>query len=107
MQETFSRYIFNPHLAGTTDSPCVVYSGPVQEIEYQKEKRKEDQEGEVRHGVRVLLPPEAVELPELHLEEDAGVLHEGGEHEHDAADHPGLHRGQSLGLAGALYLLMT
>ena len=87
----------------TTDSPCVVYSGPVQEIEYQKEKGKEDQEGEVRHGVRVLLPPEAVELPELHLEEDAGVLHEGGEHEHDAADHPGLHRGQSLGLEGGLY----
>ena len=65
-----------------------MYSGPVQEIEYQKEKGKEDQEGEVRHGVRVLLPPEAVELPELHLEEDAGVLHEGGKHEHDAADHP-------------------
>ena len=30
------------------------------------------------------------------LEQNACVLHQGGEHEHDAGDHPGLHRRQAL-----------
>ena len=75
-----------------------MHGSPVQQVEDQEEEGEQDQEGEVRDGVRVLLPPEAVELPELHLEEDAGVLHQGGEHEHDATDHPGLHRCEALSL---------
>ena len=75
-----------------------MHGSPVQQVEDQEEEGEQDQEGEVSDGVRVLLPPEAVELPELHLEEDAGVLHQGGEHEHDATDHPGLHRCEALSL---------
>ena len=75
-----------------------MHGSPVQQVEDEKEEGKQDQEGEVRDGIGVLLPPEAVELPELHLEEDASVLHQGCEHEHDATNHPGLHRGQTLGL---------
>ena len=75
-----------------------MHSSPVQQIEDQEQEWEQDQEGEVRHGVGVLLPSEAVELPELHLEEDAGVLHQGSEYKHDAADHPGFHRCEALSL---------
>ena len=75
-----------------------MHGSPVQQVENQEEEGEQDQEGEVCDGVRVLLPPEAVELPELHLEEDAGVLHQGGEHEHDTPDNPGLHGREALSL---------
>ena len=75
-----------------------MHGSPVKQVEDQEEEGEQDQEGEVCDGVRVLLPPEAVELPELHLEEDAGVLHQGGEYENDAAYHPGLHRCETLSL---------
>ena len=75
-----------------------MHGSPVEQVEDKKEEGEQDQEGEVRYGVGFLLAPEAVELPELHLEEDAGVLHQGCEHEYDAANHPGFHRSQTLGL---------
>ena len=70
-----------------------MHSSPVEQVENEEKERKQDQEGEVCDSVGILLPSEAVELPELHLEEDASVLHQGGEHEHNAANHPGLHCG--------------
>ena len=79
-------------------APGVVDGGPVEQVEDEEQEGEEDEEGEVRHGVGVLLPPEAAQLPQLHLEQDAGVLHQRREHEHDAADHPRLHRREALRL---------
>ena len=42
--------------------------------------------------------PPGLDLLELDLEEDDGVLAEGAEHEDDAGDHPRLDRRQTLGL---------
>ena len=85
-------------VAFKSSSPGVVDCSPVEEVEDEEEEGEEDQECEVCDGVGVLLPPEAVQLPQLHLEQDAGVLHQSSEHEHDAAYHPGLHGCQPLRL---------
>ena len=76
----------------------VVDSRPVKKIENKKEEGKEDKEGQVCDCVAVFLPPATVELTQLHLEEDARVLHQGGKDEDNAGDHPGLHGGESLSL---------
>lgn len=76
----------------------VVDSRPVKKIENKKEKGEEDKEGQVGDCVAVFLPPATIELTQLHLEQDSRVLHQGGEHEDNAGDHPGLHGGESLSL---------
>lgn len=74
------------------------YGGPVEDVEDAEQNGEEDKECEVSDGVVVLLLLGPGEFPHLHLEEDAGVLHQRREHEHDAADHPRLHRREALRL---------
>ena len=44
----------------------------------------------------VFLPPEAVQFTKFHLEKNAGVFHQGCEHEYNTANDPGFHSSQSF-----------
>ena len=72
------------------------YGGPVEDVEDAEQNGEEDEECEVGDGVVVLLLLGPGELPHLHLEEDAGVLHQGGEHKDNAGDQPRLDGSQAV-----------
>ena len=63
--------------------PGIMDCSPVEQVENQKQKWKQYKECEVCDGICVLLPPEAVELPELHLEQDPSVLHQSSKHKNN------------------------
>lgn len=78
--------------------PVPHYGGPVEDIEDDEEDGEDDKECEVGDGVVVLLPLGPRQLPHLHLEQDACVLHQGSEHEHDTRNQPSLNSRQTVGL---------
>ena len=71
---------------------------PVENVEDDKENGEEDKEGEVSDGVVVLLPLGPSEFPHLHFEEDASVLHQGGEHKDYAGNEPSLDSSETIRL---------
>ena len=80
----------------------VVEGGPVGDVEDEEDDGEGDEHGHV-HLARLVLLNRGADLAEgldLHLEQDYGVLGEGAEDEEDAADHPGLHGVQTVGLRG-------
>ena len=50
-----------------------VDAGPVKDVEGKEEDGEDDEEGEVGHGVVVLLPLGPIQLAQLHLEQDRSV----------------------------------
>ena len=50
------------------ESSRPIDASPVEDVEGEEEDGEDDEEGEVGHGVVVLLPPAAVQLPQLHLQ---------------------------------------
>ena len=50
-----------------------VDASPVEDVEGEKEDWEDDEEGEVGHGVVVLLPLRPIKLSQLHLEQNCSV----------------------------------
>ena len=74
------------------------YRGPVEDIKDCEQDWKEDKERKVCDGVVVLLPLGPSEFPHLHFEEDASVLHQGGEHKDNAGNEPSLDSSETIRL---------
>ena len=55
------------------ESSRPIYASPVEDVEGEEENGEDDEEGEVGHGVVVLLPLGPVQLAQLHLEQDRSV----------------------------------
>ena len=55
------------------ESSRPIDASPVEDVEGEEENGEDDEEGEVGHGVVVLLPLGPVQLPQLHLEQDRSV----------------------------------
>ena len=75
---------------------------PVCDVEDKKNDGERNEHGHVELA-GLVLGAGGGQLPEcldLHLQEDDGILEEGAEHEEDAADDPGLHGVQAVGLWG-------
>ena len=79
-----------------------VERGPVGNVEYEEDDGERDEHGHVELA-RLVLAAGGRQLSKrlhLHLEQDDRVLEEGAEYEENAADDPGLHRVQPVGLRG-------
>ena len=55
------------------ESSRPIYASPVEDVEGEEENGEDDEEGEVGHGVVVLLPLGPIQLAQLHLEQDRSV----------------------------------
>ena len=55
------------------ESSRPIYASPVEDVEGEEENGEDDEEGEVGHGVVVLLPLRPIQLAQLHLEQDRSV----------------------------------
>ena len=55
------------------ESSRPIDASPVEDVEGEEEDGEDDEEGEVGHGVVVLLPLGPIQLAQLHLEQDRSI----------------------------------